>query len=103
MGASPMISNSHACRVRRWGISAGLVGGAAVAVAVLGIGAAYADDGTADINGWAVTLLDDGASGSLLPRATLSDPSNSLGLGTAPIVGGFDSVAATPLSNIGTN
>lgn len=91
--------------IGRWGVGAGVTGGAAVAAALVGIGAAHADDGTEEINGWTVTLTGGSANGSLLPPATLSDPSDSLGLGTAPIVGGFDSVAATAthLSDIGSN
>ncbi|MBS9536154.1 hypothetical protein KIH27_21450 [Mycobacterium sp. M1] len=44
-----------------------------------------------------------GSSGSvvLTTPATLSDPSDSLGLGTAPIVGNWVSGPAAPLSNIG--
>ncbi|MBS9536159.1 hypothetical protein KIH27_21480 [Mycobacterium sp. M1] len=87
--------------VRRWGVGIGLVGGAAVPVAMLGIAAAHADDSTDAINGWTVTPTGDSAS-PLLP-ATLSDPSNSLGLGADPIAGSFGSVAATPLSSIGVN
>lgn len=89
--------------VRKYGASAALAGGAAVAVTVLGISAAHADNGTDQINGWTVTPTGGTASGSLLPPATLSDPSNSLGLGTAPIVGGFDSASAAPLSSIGSD
>lgn len=88
---------------RRWSVGAGLAGGAAVAAAMVGIGVAHADDGTEQINGWTVTPTGGSDNGSLFPPATLSDPSDSLGLGTAPIVGGFDSVAATPLSDIGSN
>ncbi|MGH3560837.1 MAG: hypothetical protein ACRDTN_03285, partial [Mycobacterium sp.] len=93
-----------AYRVRRWGAGAGLAGlagGAAVTAAILGVGVAHADDGTDEINGWTVTPT--GGSSDLLPGATLSDPSDSLGLGTAPIAGFWDSVPATPLSNIGSN
>jgi hypothetical protein len=88
-------------RVRRWGVGIGLASGAAAA-AMLGIGAAHADDSTDQINGWTVTPTGDD-SGSPLLSATLSDPSNSLGLGTDPIAGTFGSVAATPLSSIGVN
>lgn len=70
---------------------------------MLGMGAAHADDSTDEINGWTVTPTGGSDNGSVFPPATLSDPSDSLGLGTAPIVGGFDSVAATPLSDIGSN
>jgi hypothetical protein len=89
--------------VRRWGVGVGLTGGAAVAAAMLGMGTAHADDSTDEINGWTVTPTGDSGSGSPLLPATLSDPSNSLGLGTDPIAGTFGSVAATPLSSIGVN
>lgn len=72
-----------------------------MAAAMLGLGAAHADDGTDEINGWEVTPT--GGTSGLLPGATLSDPSNSLGLGTAPIEGGWASAPATPLSDIGSN
>ncbi|HEU4363346.1 MAG TPA: hypothetical protein VFR27_17825 [Mycobacterium sp.] len=68
---------------------------------MLGMGAAHADDGTDQINGWTVTPTGNSDSGSPFLPATLSDPSNSLGLGTDPIAGSFASVAATPLSSIG--
>lgn len=70
---------------------------------MLGMGAAHAGDTTDQINGWTVTPTGDSDSGSPFLPATLSDPSNSLGLGTDPIAGSFGSVAATPLSNIGVN
>ncbi|WP_343708593.1 hypothetical protein [Mycobacterium sp.] len=82
--------------VRRVGV--GLAGGAAVAAAMLGVAVAHADE----INGWTVTPTS-GSDVVLLPPAMLSDPSDSLGLGTSPIAGGFDSVPATPLSGIGSN
>lgn len=98
--------------VHKWVVGALLAGGAAV---VFGAGAASADDGTiSDINGWAVTLTGGDGSDSLLPAATLSDPSNSLGLGTEPITGSFgnstppigdigsDEIFNTPLSTVGT-
>jgi hypothetical protein len=82
--------------------SAMLAVGAATAAAVITTGTAHADNGTDEINGWTVTPTT-GSDVSLLPPATLSDPSNSLGLGTAPIAGGFASEPATPLSDIGSN
>ncbi len=91
------------CRIGRWGAGAGVAGGAAVAAALLGMGAAHADDSTEEINGWTVTLTGGDGTDSLLPAATLSDPSDSLGLGTEPINGSFGNVAATPLSDIGSN
>lgn len=93
----------HVRRIRTGFVGMGVAGGAAVAAALVGIGAAHADDGTEEINGWTVTPTGGSANGSLFPPATLSDPSDSLGLGTAPIVGGFDSVPATSLSAIGSN
>ncbi len=90
--------------VRTFGVSAvsaALAGGAAVAAAIIASGIAYADDGTDQINGWTVTPTDISDSGGT--PATLSDPSDSLGLGTAPIVGGWDSFPATPLSSIGSD
>lgn len=74
-----------------------------MSVAMLGMAAAHADDSTDEINGWTVTPTGDSDSGSPFLPATLSDPSNSLGLGTDPIAGRFGSVAATPLSSIGVN
>jgi hypothetical protein len=70
---------------------------------MLGMGAAHADDTTDQINGWTVTPTGGSDSASPFLPATLSDPSNSLGLGTDPIAGSFASVAATPLSSIGVN
>lgn len=91
-------------RVRRYGTGAGLVGGAAVAAALIGAGIARADDSTADLNGWTVTLTGSNETVGLLPAATLSDPGNSLGLGTTPIAGGYDSSPASPLlGSIGSN
>ncbi len=90
-------------RVRRWSAGAGVAGGAAVAAAVLGVALAHADNGMEEINGWTVTPTGGSPDGSLFPPATLSDPSNSLGLGTSPITGGFDSVPATPLSSVGSD
>lgn len=58
---------------------------------------------TRPINGWTVTPTGGPPDGSVFPPATLSDPGNSLGLGTSPITGGFDSAPATPLSSIGSN
>ena len=89
--------------VRCWGVGVGLAGGTAVTVALLGMGAARADDGTDAINGWTVTATGGTDSGVLTTPATLSDPSDSLGLGTEPIVGGWASVPATPLSSVGSN
>lgn len=89
--------------VRKFFTSTALVTGAAVAVAVLGISAAHADGGTDEINGWTVTPTNGSDSGLLLPPATLSDPSDSLGLGTAPIAGSWVSAPATPLSSIGSD
>lgn len=76
------------------------VGGVAVSVAMLGIAAARADDSAGEINGWTVTPTDESA--SVTTPATLSDPTDSLGLGTAPIAGQWDSVNA-PFSSVGTN
>lgn len=90
-------------RVRRWGTGVGLAGGSAAFAAVLGMGATHADNGTDEINGWTVTPTGGTDSGVLTTPATLSDPSDSLGLGTEPIVGGWGSVPATPLSSIGSN
>lgn len=87
--------------MRKYGAGAALTGGAAVAAAMLGMGTAHADAGSDEINGWTVTP--NGGTGGLLPGATLSDLSNSLGLGTTPIAGGWGSVPATPLSSIGSN
>lgn len=70
---------------------------------MVGLGAAHADGGADEINGWTVTPTGGSGSASPLLPATLSDPSNSLGLGTDPIAGSFGSVAATPLSDIGSN
>lgn len=97
--------------VHKWVVGALLAG----AAGVFGAGAASADDGTiSDINGWAVTLTGGDGSDSLLPAATLSDPSDSLGLGSEPITGSFgnstppigdigsDETFNTPLSTVGT-
>lgn len=89
--------------VRKWATGVGLASGAAAAAAMLGATVAHADNGTEEINGWTVTPTGGSPDGSVFPPATLSDPSNSLGLGTSPISGGFDSVPATPLSSIGSN
>ncbi|HEU4361177.1 MAG TPA: hypothetical protein VFR27_06660 [Mycobacterium sp.] len=94
--------------VQKFCAGATLAGGTAVAVAVLGISTAHADNGTDEINGWTVTPTGGTDSTTALgipvtlPAATLSDPTNSLGLGTAPIAGEFDSVPAD-LSSIGSN
>lgn len=81
-----------------------MVGGAAVAAALIGAGIAHADDSTDDINGWTVTLTGSNETVGLLPAATLSDPGNSLGLGTTPIAGGYDSSPASSLlGSIGSN
>lgn len=100
-----MISNSRgAYRVHRWGVGTGLVGGAAVAAAMLCASSAHADDGPYEINGWALTPTDGGIlSPVILTEATLSDPSNSLGLGTAPIAGEWTSGPAGPLSGVGSS
>lgn len=90
-------------RLRRWGVSAGIAGGATAVVAMLGMATAHADGSTDEINGWTVTPTGDSGSTSPLLAATLLDPSNSLGLGTDPIAGSFGSVPATPLSSIGVN
>lgn len=102
----------HVPGVHKWVAGALLAG---VAAGVFGAGAASADDGTiSDINGWALTLTGGDGSDSLLPAATLSDPSDSLGLGTEPITGSFgnstppigdigsDEIFNTPLSTVGT-
>ena len=83
----------------------GFTGGAVIAAALFGMGAARADDGTDEINSWTVTPTSGSDVDDLLPPATLSDPSDSLGLGTAPIAGGFESgfESTPPLSDIGTN
>lgn len=93
----------HVRSIRRWGVGAGIAGAAAVAAALVGMAVAQADSTTEEINGWTVTPTGGSDNGSLFPPATLSDPGDSLGLGTAPIVGGFDSVPATSLSSIGSN
>lgn len=69
----------------RLGVGMGLVGGAAAVAAALGVGVAHADSGDDVINGWTVTPTSDTA--DALTNATLSDPSDSLGLGTSPIAG----------------
>lgn len=87
--------------VRTLGTGTALAGGAAVAVAIIASGIAHADGGTDEINGWTVTP---GSNGGVLSfDDTLSDPSNSLGLGTAPITGNWISAPAAPLSSIGSN
>lgn len=88
-------------RIRRWSVGAGLAAGVALAALVFGVALAHADNGAEEINGWAVTLTGGPPDGSVFPPATLSDPGNSLGLGTSPITGGFDSVPATPLGGVG--
>lgn len=97
-----MISNRrNVCRARRWSTGVGLAGGAVVAAAMVGIGAAHADDSTEQINGWTVTPTSDNV-GVLTNNATLSDPSNALGLGTSPIVGEWIS-GPTQFSSIGSD
>lgn len=63
-------------RFRRYGIGAAVAGGAAVAAAMLGIGAAHADTTASDINGW---TLEPAATGA---GVTLLDPDNALGAGS---------------------
>lgn len=77
-----------------------LAGGVA---GVFGAGVAHADDGTDVINGWTVTPTGDSGSDLVTTSATLSDPSDSLGLGTEPIDGDWVSGPATPLSTIGSD
>jgi len=84
-------------RFSRLGVGAGVSG--AAAAAALGVGVAHADTGDDVINGWTVTPTSDTA--DTLTNATLSDPSDSLGLGTSPIAGEFDSYPAM-LSSVGT-
>jgi hypothetical protein len=83
-------------------VTSAILGVGAAAAAVIAAGAAHADNDADAINGWTITPTT-GSDVLSLPPSTLSDPSNSLGLGTAPIVGGFTSEPATPLSNIGSN
>lgn len=77
-----------------------MAAGAAVA---LGAGIAEADDGAEEINGWTVTPAGGTLSGLVTTPVTLSDPSDSLGLVTGPIVGGWADVSASPLSSVGSN
>lgn len=90
--------------VRKLTVGAVVAGGAAV---TLGAGIALADDGTDVINGWTVTPTGGTDSGVLTIPATLSDPNDSLGLGTDPIVGGWASVPYPPsgfgLSGVGSD
>jgi hypothetical protein len=67
---------------------------------MLGIPGAHAD-GIDEINGWTVTPTSDTVE-ILTDNAILSDPSDSLGLGTAPIAGEWDSYPAM-LSSIGSD
>lgn len=85
--------------VRRWGVGA-LLAGAGVMTTAFGTGVAHADSGTDQINGWTVTP---GSGGLLSNDDTLSDPSNSLGLGSSPITGNWISGPAAPLSSIGSD
>ncbi len=85
--------------VSRSGVGVGLVGGAAAAAVALGVGVVHADTGDDVINGWMLTPTSDTA--DTLTNATLLDPSDSLGLGTSPIAGEFDSYPAM-LSSVGT-
>lgn len=87
--------------VRRWG-AGGTLAGAGMMTAVLGMGIAHADSGIDEINGWTVTPTSDNV-GILTDNATLSDPSNALGLGTSPIAGEWISGSAAPLSSIGSD
>jgi len=64
----------HIRSISRWGVGAGVAGGAAVAAALVGMGAAHADDGTDEINGWTVTLTGGSANGSLFPRPHCRTP-----------------------------
>jgi hypothetical protein len=89
--------------VRQWGAGAALATGIGVAAVILAAGIAHADGGTDEINGWTVTPTGSSGSVVLTTPATLSDPSNSLGLGTSPIVGNWVSGPAAPLSNIGSD
>jgi hypothetical protein len=84
--------------IRQFGVGAGL---AAIA-AMLGAGVAHAEGGTDEINGWMVMPTSDTVE-LLTNNATLSDPGDSLGLGTSPIAGEWISAAATPLSSIGSD
>ncbi|KAA8969196.1 hypothetical protein [Mycobacterium sp.] len=72
-----------------------------MAVSVLGVGSAHAE-GVDEINGWTVTPTSDTVE-LLTNNATLSDPGDTLGLGTSPIAGEWLSEPATPLSSIGSN
>ena len=109
MGIQPVSDHAGdavtADRIRQWTTGIGIAAGAAVAAVVLGAGAAHADGGTDEINGWAVTP---GATltVSFNPfnafTATLSDPSGSLGLGTSPIAGEWASMS-TPFSSAGVD
>jgi hypothetical protein len=78
-----------------------LSSGASVTAAVLAMGIAQADGDSGSINGWAVTPTSD-SPGLLGDNATLSDPGDTLGLGTSPIAGDWISSPAT-LSSIGSN
>jgi hypothetical protein len=53
------------CRVRRWGVGATLVGGAAVAAMMPGIGIRHVDGSIDQTNGWMVTPTGGRANGRL--------------------------------------
>ena len=95
-----IISSLGVHHVRRWGAGLGLVGAVAVSVTVLGMAAAHADEGADQINGWTVSPT--GETSSWLSPAALLDPSDSLGLGTAPIAGDWGN-ADTLVSSVGTD